>query len=300
MTEEGKVVIGDFGESMVKNDNILQRITKNYYEQNILKYVREKRGTPGYWAPEIDMMGCSEKTDVYALGVCFYALLYYIFPEPKTMESNFSRKNYSNELKQLIRGMITENEKFRKDLDDVKKECNKFYYQRYIKNSGIHSVTQCLLNYSNLRKTISSNSLFMNNDDQIGTDSKIINVSFIFISIFSDTEIEINNYYLKKFFSEQFKINVKDNNDISPLKAVFCIINSLNNDLNQIKAVNSENNSQLQKALNRKEKLENDTNITMLYNRFKNEYRDHFKSVITNDYLGVLKVTWSCLIIIPF
>ena len=94
MTEEGKVVIGDFGESMVKNDNILQRITKNYYEQNILKYVREKRGTPGYWAPEIDMMGCSEKTDVYALGVCFYALLYYIFPEPQTMESNFSRKNY--------------------------------------------------------------------------------------------------------------------------------------------------------------------------------------------------------------
>ena len=295
MTEEGKVVIGDFGESMVKNYNILQRITQNVEEQNILKYIRQKRGSPGYFAPEIDFTGCSEKTDVYSLGVCFYALLYYDTPKPETIEENFRKKNYSDELKSLIKGMITENQLLRKDLVDVKKECNKFYYQRYIKNSGIHSVTQCLLNYSNLRKTFSSNSLLANNDDQSGPSIGSINVSFIFISIYSNTDIEINNYYLKKFFSEQFKINIKDNNDISPLKAVFCIINSLNNDLNQIKVVHGEKNSQIQKALNRKEKLENDTNVTMLYNRFKNEYRDHFKSVITNDYLGVLRVNWSCL-----
>ena len=92
MTEEGKIVIGDFGESMVKDDNILQKITQNVEEQNFLRYKYEVRGTDGYLAPEVRISGCSEKSDVYSLGVCFYALLYYDFPKEETMESNFRKK----------------------------------------------------------------------------------------------------------------------------------------------------------------------------------------------------------------
>ena len=288
MTEEGKIVIGDFGESMVKDNIILQRITKNKEEQNILRYKKCTRGTTGYIAPEVKMNGCDEKTDVYSLGICFYALLYFTFPD-KNMDFNFSQNNYSKELKQLIKGMIAIDPKKRKDLADVKKEFSKFYYQRYVKNSGFHSLTQCLLNFSNLRNIISTNSSIIERKE---TNEKKINVSLILISIFTNTDIEINNYYLKRFFSEQFQKELKDNEDISPLKVIFFLINSLNNDLNEVK--NTEN-SEIQKVLNRKIKFSEKTNIENLYNQFKNAYKEHFKSVISTDCLGVLKVMWTCL-----
>ena len=291
MTEEGRVVIGDFGESMVKDLNILQNITQDPKEQNILKYVNETRGTPSYMAPEVGFTGCDEKADVYSLGITFYALYYAVFPNENNMKINFNNQYYSDELKQLIKGMIESNPEFRTDLASVKKEFNKFYYRKYIKNSGIHSVTQCLLNFTNLRKTIASNSSVKDEND---TSSKRINVSFILISIYTNTELEMNNFYLKKFISEQFKMNIKDNNEISPLKVVFFIINSLNHDLNTIQNNPEEDNSLIQNILNRKVKLGTNTNIKVLYNEFKNSYNYCFKSIITTDCLGVLKVTWSC------
>ena len=291
MTEEGRVVIGDFGESMVKDLNILQNITQDPKEQNILKYVNETRGTPSYMAPEVGFTGCDEKADVYSLGITFYALYYAVFPNENNMKINFNNQYYSDELKQLIKGMIEPNPEFRTDLASVKKEFNKFYYRKYIKNSGIHSVTQCLLNFTNLRKTIASNSSVKDDND---TNSKRINVSFILISIYTNTELEMNNFYLKKFISEQFKMNIKDNNEISPLKVVFFIINSLNHDLNTIQNNPEEDNSLIQNILNRKVKLGTNTNIKVLYNEFKNSYNYCFKSIITTDCLGVLKVTWSC------
>ena len=52
MTEEGKIVLGDLGESMVKDPETLKAITKNEQEQNMLKYIKERRGSPVYLAPE--------------------------------------------------------------------------------------------------------------------------------------------------------------------------------------------------------------------------------------------------------
>ena len=236
--------------------------------------------------------GCDEKSDVYSLGVCFYTLCYFCIPDESNMRKNFKKSNYSDELKNLIKGMIAQNEQFRTDLANVKKEFNKYYYQRYIKNSGIHSVTQCLLNYTNLRKTISSNSSASQNNSG---NSKMINVSFILISIYTNTDIEINNFYLKKFISEQFKLNLRDNTDISPLRIVFWLINSLNHDLNTAKINLGEESSQITKVLNKKVKLEQNTNIKILYNQFKNAYKENYKSIIITDCLGVFKVTWTCL-----
>ena len=51
MTEEGKIVLGDFGESMVKDTKILQTITQNRDEQEILAYKKEYRGTREFSAP---------------------------------------------------------------------------------------------------------------------------------------------------------------------------------------------------------------------------------------------------------
>jgi len=291
MTEEGKIVIGDLGVSMVKDKNILQRITKNKEEQELLEYINDVRGSELFIAPEVENQGCDEKSDVYSLGVCFYALLYYTNPTPENMEINFQNSNYSEDLKNLIKRMIVWDRNERADLSEIKKEFNKFYFKRYIKNSGIHCITQCLLSFKNLRKSFSSNSRQSNSFDN---NKKRIHVSLFLISIMLNTDIEKNNYELKKYFSAQLKLNMRENNDISPLKLVFYLINSLNNDLNEIGNKTEEGDSKIQRFLNRKVKLTDDTNIRFLYNEFNHSYKEHFKSVISDNFLGVLKVTWTC------
>ena len=108
-------------------------------------------------------------------------------------------------------------------------------------------------------------------------------------------EIEKNNYYLKRYFSSQLKINLRENNDISPLKIVFWLVNSLNYELNRIDNNSEVGNSQIQNKINKKIKLEKDSDIPKLYKNLDNEYRKHFDSIISNQFLGIRKVTWKCL-----
>ena len=69
------------------------------------------------------------------------------------------------------------------------------------------------------------------------------------------------NYELKKYFSAQLKLNMRENNDISPLKLVFYLINSLNNDLNEIGNKTEKGDSKIQRFLNRKVKLTDEISI---------------------------------------
>ena len=299
MTEEGKIVLGDLGESMVKDPETLKAITKNEQEQNMLKYIKERRGSPVYLAPEAYFHGCDEKTDVYSLGVTFYALLFQSLPINEVdIKKNFENNYYSYELRQLIRKMIAQNKDERIGLFELKKEFCRYYYKKYIKNSGIHSVTQCLLSFINLRKQFSSNiqqnKAFEKTDSQTKKE-KEEKVHLFLTAIKLKDEIEKNNYYLKRYFSSQLKINLRENNDISPLKIVFWLVNSLNYELNRIDNNSEVGNSQIQNKINKKIKLEKDSDIPKLYKNLDNEYRKHFDSIISNQFLGIRKVTWKCL-----
>ena len=293
MTEEGKVVIGDFGISMVKNSDMLKIITKKKEEQELLKYVKDYRGSNGYAAPEVILKeGCDEKSDVYSLGVTFFVLLNICFPSEETKRNFYNSMMYSSELKELIIAMIEEDKNKRIDLSKAKEKFSKIYFQRYIKNSGIHSVTQCLLCFQNLKDDLTSNKRL---SDSLDKKNKSINISLILNSIINDNDIEKNYFILKKYFSNRLKININDNNDISPLKIVFCLINSLNNDLNKIK---NEQDEQKRKIINMKINPKNNDIQKFsenLYRLFDNSYKSLFKSIITDRCMGVLKVIWTCL-----
>ena len=62
--------------------------------------------------------------------------------------------------------MLEPQKKNRIKTNDVKDEFTKFYLQKYIKNSGFHSVTQCLLSFRNLKDTLSSNTSVSQNMDK--------------------------------------------------------------------------------------------------------------------------------------
>ena len=291
MTEEGKIVIGDFGESMVrpKNTHLFTQISN---EKNILQFERKVIGSEGFIAPDIEIEGCDEMSDVYSMGATFFALLYYDIPTEENKEYYLSQPTYSNDLKNLIRKMLEPQKENRIKTNDVKDEFTKFYLQKYIKNSGFHSVTQCLLSFRNLKDTLSSNTSVSQNMDK--NSNKKINVSLILTEINQETDIEKNNLELKEFFASQLKINLIENNDISPLKIVFCLINSLNNYLNKINNDGNNKSSQIKNDLNKKIKLVDEKIIKYEYYNFINSYKKLFDSIITEKCLGVFKLTWTC------
>ena len=53
--------------------------------------------------------------------------------------------------------------KNRIEIFTVRREFTKFYLQKYIKNSGFHSVTQCLLGFENLKDQLRSNAVLNTN-----------------------------------------------------------------------------------------------------------------------------------------
>ena len=79
------------------------------------------------------------------------------------------------------------------------------------------------------------------------------------------------------------------------MKIVFWLVNSLNYELNRIDNNSEVGNSQIQNKINKKIKLEKDSDIPKLYKNLDNEYRKHFDSIISNQFLGIRKVTWKCL-----
>ena len=156
MTEEGKIVLGDFGESMICPKN-MKLFTQNPDNINMLEFTRKVIGSPGFFPPDLEIEGCDQMSDVYSMGATFFALLYYDLPNEYNKENYLNQPTYSNDLKNLIRKMIEPEKRKRIDTFTVKKEFTKFYLQKYIKNSGIHSVTQCLLNFKNLNDILTSN-----------------------------------------------------------------------------------------------------------------------------------------------
>ena len=59
--------------------------------------------------------------------------------------------------------MIEPEKKNRIEIFTVRREFTKFYLQKYIKNSGFHSVTQCLLGFENLKDQLRSNAVLNTN-----------------------------------------------------------------------------------------------------------------------------------------
>ena len=76
MTEEGKIVLGDFGESMICPKN-MKLFTQNPDNINMLEFTRKVIGSPGFFPPDLEIEGCDQMSDVNSMGATFFALLYY-------------------------------------------------------------------------------------------------------------------------------------------------------------------------------------------------------------------------------
>jgi hypothetical protein len=101
-------------------------------------------------------------------------------------------------------------------------------------------------------------------------------------------DINDNIYALRQILFEE-GIKEKDNIEISPLKAISVILVSLNNELNTVEHSQDLSNSQSYLTAR-----SNQGDKSRKYKEFKELYQKNFKSFISDNFLGVLKIKRTC------
>ena len=153
MDDKGNLKIGDFDNSAVMDFEKAKKFTNNFEEQeNLVLKNGEQIGTENFIAPEIEEgMDYDQKVDVYSMGSCFYGLCYYNLPylNGNNMSELYSDNFYSYELKKIIHLMIQKDRNQRPNSMDIYQLFMESYIYKYVKNSGLCLVVQCLFNFPN-------------------------------------------------------------------------------------------------------------------------------------------------------
>ena len=168
--------------------------------------------------------------------------------------------------------MLKENPDERPGSDDVYKYFKKQYIRKYVRNSSIYSIVQCLFNFPNFFDYFSDNKKI----EKIYDMPYNKKISSILLEIKNNTdnlfELEDSAYILRKAILENENINIKDNVEVNPLQVINSILNSLYYELNEIP----------------KEQNENICNFND-FNKFIEHFDKRFKSLISKNFTGVFK-----------
>ena len=279
LDDSGKVVIGDFGLSAMINEKEFAKL--NTEEQNLLKFTPIQCGTPQYLAPEVrNGENYDQKADVYSLGICFHCLLFHCFPPGENYAQILNNDTYYDyELRFVIFKMLTQNQNQRPNSMEVFQYFKKQYIKKFVANSSLYAVVQCLFNFPNFFN-------YFNDDFQVSylMEKSVKKPVFLALlevknSFDNINQLEENVYVLRqKILGEDNRI--KDNVDLSPLEFINIILNTLYYELNEI------NLSDVPKV---------EVNIFNNFQDFVKHYNERFLSFISLNFTGVIKKTLKCL-----
>ena len=287
MDDSGKIVIGDFGLSAMYNQTEFAKLSQN--EKNLLYFEAKPCGTQHFAAPEIFSGNYDQKIDVYSLGVVFFCLCFQDIPQRNNNNNNNNDNNYEQklnfdtfydfELRKIIFNMLIENPQQRPTSMDLFLYFKKQYIKKYVANSCIYAIIQCLFNFPNFMEYF-SNSFQMSFIDSTNYKKEIF---YILLAIKNNkdniTEIENNAYVLRKtILGEDTKI--KDNVELSPINTMNSILNTLYYELNEIPKGYQEE--------------EVKTFVFDDFNKFNDHFNSRFHSLISLNFTGVFKKTLKC------
>lgn len=300
MDDKGNLKIGDFGNCAVINKKEALKFTNNPQEQELLLFQSDPNiGTLGYKAPEIQYgQEYNQKADVYSLGVSFFVLCYFQYPD-NNLNILRNDMNYSSELRKIIFYMVQPDPNQRPNLSDIYCFFNIHYIQKYVKKSGIYSVITCLFNFD-IFKTYFSSEFHLNQiiDTQMPKKFTYAMIEII-QSLKNKNELSKKIYILRKFLNEEGIIK-KDIEEYSPIEVLITIINSLNRELNTAKdlsksqvlpKIRTEEEESKSKYLH-KDDIPGEEKKK--YDEFVSSYKNNFNSMISRNFSGTLKITREC------
>ena len=289
MDNNMSIKLGDFGVSAFRNkDENNQYLDANYNffkNKEQMKYHGTYVGTPNYIADEVKYNDYDQRVDVYSMGVSFYEICYFHIPPKK---GRFVNENvqYSNELLEIINLMLEENKDKRKTSQEIYNMIKNEYSRKYVKNTSIDAIVKCLYSFSNLTQN------FMNfqPSQTIGhpiTQNYIQCLRAVTQSTI-DAWINSINSFRQILVEENSKI--EGSREIDPRYIYAFLLRELHKELNNPQTYN--NKADRHYIISGEE--ESKTSKVEMMLRFVNDYIGKFNSIISNNFLGLMKVTYFC------
>ena len=296
------IKLGDFGTCAVKNNEEkenkkLQYLKASYgylFEIEEMKCHGTVVGTEEYQAYEIEhsIEEYDQKIDVYSMGVAFYYMCYYCFPD----EDNKKEKNnigYSKEMLNIINQMLQLDPKKRQSSKEVLEQIQKEFSKRYNRNTSIDAVVRCLHSFKDLTKEYSK--LTINNgtkNDEI-KNKPITNAYVQCLKYITEKEnskyFESIRYFREILCTENTRFN--KTNEINPKLVLAFLLRQLHQEMNTGKNKQDNINSHHYITDGLEEGLTNE--IEMLLN-FENKFLTNLNSFISKKLVGLLEKFYIC------
>ena len=261
MSENKIIKLGDFRFSFLsKNENI------------------QKKENP-YKSPEMKKnKNFDKKSDIYAMGVVFYKLCHFEFPNKGNSQNNGV---YPSEMENIINSMLKK-EKERPDTNQLYDDIIKEYIKNVAKISSIDSVFRCMYSFSNFFNEMSQRKSNYSNEE-------LTPISFNFIKCIEaynsnknmkDIALNLNNFRNLLYKNSQ----INNDMEIKPSLVLDFLLEKLNketgNNHNGLSFLIQPSNFNRNKDISLKE--------------FMNYFTNNFNSIISNYFVGIIKTKRIC------
>ena len=291
------IKIGDFGVSALKFEN--NNVSLNLTKEQILKMQCHGTvvGTYPYMAKEmLENKYYGQKLDVYSMGVSFYEMVHFETPQKNQNGKLLINKNnnYSQELLDIIYLMLEEDQIKRKTSKEIYDMIEDIYKKKYIKISCIETIIRCLFSFSSLTKNLLN--LNVNYiSDKPNTQAYINCLNSITKPTLGEW-IQSIFYFRKVLAFQNPKLN--GNKEIDPRIVFAFIIKQLHIELNNSQYINNNNNNNCNNDKKKHlilsgEELSKTSKVEMMI-KFVNDFMAKFNSIISNNFLGLMKLSNTC------
>ena len=261
MSENKIIKLGDFRFSFLsKNENV------------------QKKENP-YKSPEMKKnKNFDKKSDIYAMGVVFYKLCHFEFPNKGNSQNNGI---YPSEMENIINSMLKK-EKERPDTNQLYDDIIKEYIKNVAKISSIDSVFRCMYSFSNFFNEMSQRKSNYSNEE-------LTPISFNFIKCIEaynsnknmkDIALNLNNFRNLLYKNSQ----INNDMEIKPSLVLDFLLEKLNKE--------TGNNHNGLSFLIQPSNFNRNKDISL--NEFMNYFKNNFNSIISNYFVGIIKTKRIC------
>ena len=262
MSENKIIKLGDFRFSFLsKNENV------------------QKKENEPYKSPEMKKnKNFDKKSDIYAMGVVFYKLCHFDFPNRGNSQNNGI---YPSEMENIINSML-KNEKERPDTNQLYDDIIKEYIKNVAKISSIDSVFRCMYSFSNFFNEMSQRKSNYSNEE-------LTPISFNFIKCIEaynsnknmkDIALNLNNFRNLLYKNSQ----INNDMEIKPSLVLDFLLEKLNKE--------TGNNHNGLSFLIQPSNFNRSKDISL--NEFMNYFKNNFNSIISNYFVGIIKTKRIC------
>ena len=283
------IKLGDFGVSALKNkDANNQYLNANYNffkNREKMQYHGTYVGTRNYMAKEIMQNNeYDQKVDVYSMGVSFYEMCY--FHIPKIQSPDDMNVHYSPELMNIIFSMMNEDKNSRKSSEEIYNMLKFEYTRRYVKNTSIDAVIKCLYSLSNLTNN------FLNLPNNQICDHYITQYYIQCLRAVTQPSLQPWIESIKSFrhILGQENPKLEGSKEIDPRFIFAFLIKELHKELNITQNITDKNNKHF--IISGEE--DSKTSKVEMMLKFVNDFFGKFNSIISNSFLGLMKLTYFC------